>query len=515
LYNNSNVELKEFLINAAEVIMKKFFILFITISSFLFAQDFQVSNTGIYSVDPPHIAIAGSTVHLAFGTNFSYFQFDKNGPAAPIDNPIRPVETSPYTTDIVVDPTNSNHLAIVYYTYHYDSYNSSSFFIAYVTESNDNGANWETPVLLDTIQNGSSIGNITQEIPVAKFSNAGNLYLLWKVHQNSTTTNALYLSKNLGTKIRIDDPNTNDLELAVSLDVETFNGTEWVAVSYGKTVNSKVNFYLKYSSDGASSFSDEILVKNDGETFLTIEHQTTVFMNAGGKFMYVYRDFAHGPKLITSDDSGVTWKDQGTVESHKYVYVALRRMPGTTNYFVKAFMDNNDNLTYFTSTDLLDWNNAGQLNSSSATISEAGSYLDISVQDDYTIAAAWIDNRTDNEEIFYGKGTLPTVGINDQSSELPTEFTLLPNYPNPFNPSTNIAYQLPYDSQVKVEIFNTLGERVDLLVDKVENAGFHSVVWNISNRSKISSGTYIIKLTALSLNNNKVFTDTRKMLLLK
>jgi len=91
-------------------------------------------------------------------------------------------------------------------------------------------------------------------------------------------------------------------------------------------------------------------------------------------------------------------------------------------------------------------------------------------------------------------------------TRLPTEFALERNYPNPFNAMTVIEYQLPVTSDVKLEVYNLLGQRVASLVDEKQQAGYRSVVWDAS---EVSSGLYFYKLTAGD------FTDTRRMLLVK
>ena len=85
-------------------------------------------------------------------------------------------------------------------------------------------------------------------------------------------------------------------------------------------------------------------------------------------------------------------------------------------------------------------------------------------------------------------------------------FELLQNYPNPFNPSTSISYILPKDSFVTIEIFNSLGQKVEQLVSTQQSAGKYVVNFNGSN---MSSGTYFYKLTTPS------FSETKKMTLIK
>ena len=98
-------------------------------------------------------------------------------------------------------------------------------------------------------------------------------------------------------------------------------------------------------------------------------------------------------------------------------------------------------------------------------------------------------------------------------SNRPSWFSLSQNYPNPFNPITTIQYQLPEDSKVSIKIYNTLGQLVISLTDRVEEAGFKSVEWNASS---VSSGVYFYRLEATSISApSKTFTQVKKMLLVK
>ncbi len=97
------------------------------------------------------------------------------------------------------------------------------------------------------------------------------------------------------------------------------------------------------------------------------------------------------------------------------------------------------------------------------------------------------------------------------SGTIPTSFGLHQNYPNPFNPSTTINFDMPVTGQVKIEIFNLLGQLIATPFDEVAPAGQQSVIWDGQNDNgeTVSSGIYFYRLTADN------FTDTKKMTLLK
>ena len=80
---------------------------------------------------------------------------------------------------------------------------------------------------------------------------------------------------------------------------------------------------------------------------------------------------------------------------------------------------------------------------------------------------------------------------------LPERFGLGPNYPNPFNPSTVIPYQLPTSMQVRLEVFNILGQRVATLVDGERATGFHTAYWDATDAAgqAVAAGVYLYRLS--------------------
>ncbi len=104
------------------------------------------------------------------------------------------------------------------------------------------------------------------------------------------------------------------------------------------------------------------------------------------------------------------------------------------------------------------------------------------------------------------------TGIDDKNIKSPNQFILSQNYPNPFNPVTTISYYLPFESRIKIEIYNVLGKTIRTLFDENQNSGNHNITWNASG---FSSGVYFYKIFAVSLDGEKKFSSVKKMLLLK
>ena len=100
----------------------------------------------------------------------------------------------------------------------------------------------------------------------------------------------------------------------------------------------------------------------------------------------------------------------------------------------------------------------------------------------------------------------PDLAISVDEQPLPSKVNYLRNYPNPFNTSTLIKYNLPTQSQTTLEIYDILGRKVTTLYNGPQAAGGHQLVWNAAD---LSSGVYFYKLTAGD------YIETRRMTLVK
>ena len=127
---------------------------------------------------------------------------------------------------------------------------------------------------------------------------------------------------------------------------------------------------------------------------------------------------------------------------------------------------------------------------------------------DYT----YVDkNLTSGTKFIYRLKQIDNDGKFQYSKEVevevvPKQYTLYQNYPNPFNPTTTIKFDLPQATEVNLTVYNILGEKVLTLINGMQEAGYHSVMFNASN---LASGTYIYRLQSHN------FVQTKKMLLVK
>ncbi|MCC6399089.1 MAG: T9SS type A sorting domain-containing protein [Bacteroidetes bacterium] len=103
------------------------------------------------------------------------------------------------------------------------------------------------------------------------------------------------------------------------------------------------------------------------------------------------------------------------------------------------------------------------------------------------------------------------TAVEDLGTPVPAAFRLYDNYPNPFNPETNIRFDLRQSGNVLLEVFNALGQKVATLIDESMPAGSYNVRWDATSRygDRLSSGVYLYRLSTTG------FVDVKKMALVK
>jgi len=144
-------------------------------------------------------------------------------------------------------------------------------------------------------------------------------------------------------------------------------------------------------------------------------------------------------------------------------------------------------------------------------VSPSGTYLTLIITPQTPSNCAWgdADRRTlyitAQTSVYRIRPGIAT-GVNEATRSGPNHFELQGNYPNPFNPSTTIKYELPQSSTVRLGVYDILGREVSVLVDQRKNAGSYEVKFDGSN---LASGAYFYRFQAGS------FVQTKRLLLLK
>jgi len=108
------------------------------------------------------------------------------------------------------------------------------------------------------------------------------------------------------------------------------------------------------------------------------------------------------------------------------------------------------------------------------------------------------------DDVFIGNRS--SIGISQLGTNIPKSFALQQNYPNPFNPRTKIKFDIARASNVKIEVYNNLGQVVKLLVNEYKSPGYYETDFVASD---LSSGIYYYRMTT------DYFTDIKKMVVVK
>lgn len=135
---------------------------------------------------------------------------------------------------------------------------------------------------------------------------------------------------------------------------------------------------------------------------------------------------------------------------------------------------------------------------SNVAVSDAGEYI------------CKITNTIATDLTLYSKAVNVEVidpsGFNNEISNLPKTFQLYQNFPNPFNPETQIKFAIPHTSHVKIEIYNLAGQHIETMLNAKTSAGYHSIEFNANH---LSSGLYLYSI------KTDAYSATKKMLLIK
>jgi hypothetical protein len=130
----------------------------------------------------------------------------------------------------------------------------------------------------------------------------------------------------------------------------------------------------------------------------------------------------------------------------------------------------------------------------------------------HTVWFAWSDPRDGGLNVYATQLTYSSTDVvNDDTDPLPSHYSLAQNYPNPFNPATIIGFIVPAREHVNISVFNSLGQKVAAIVNKIYEAGHYSVRWDGRDTSgrPMPSGVYFYTLKA------GVKQITKKMILVK
>ena len=157
-------------------------------------------------------------------------------------------------------------------------------------------------------------------------------------------------------------------------------------------------------------------------------------------------------------------------------------------------------------------------NATSITVSYVDIIEDMSDNNVTAAALEWTVHVTDGIDTVEADNAPFSITIDGANALrtyleglLPDEFALHQNYPNPFNPVTTLRYDLAEDAMVNIIIHDMLGRQVKTLINRTQDAGYKSVIWNATNDygKPVSAGIYLYQIQAGE------YIQTKKMVLLK
>ena len=224
----------------------------------------------------------------------------------------------------------------------------------------------------------------------------------------------------------------------------------------------------------------------------------TFNLNFHGDFIHKdYNDqIATSPPVLLSDNallSAWSWGGGGTIAPEFDSNPDSGYATGSCGIAVLSAADNSLLASVFT-------DNKAERGENQIDLSDfAGQEVIIEVVDCFEGGWGWIAV----DEISIANAT---TAIEEKPSAVPAKFELAQNFPNPFNPTTQIQYTLAKNTKVEIAVYDLLGHKVATLVNAYQNTGSHKVVWDASGAS---AGVYLYQMKV----ENQIFT--KKMILLK
>ncbi|MBK9332963.1 MAG: T9SS type A sorting domain-containing protein [Ignavibacteria bacterium] len=360
-----------------------------------------------------------------------------------------------------------------------------------------------------------------------------NLYISWTRFSGNAgikLTKSTDSGINWTDAVDVADPSSQGQgsDLAIGLDGEIY--VTWL----GGTASLDYIYFDK-STDGGNSFGTDRIIQQGNTPFIPITSSGITFPSIdtdvsggvhNGNIYLVWCDASNGDPdifLTRSTNRGVNWSaplrvnndpvgnsklqcwpwiavsDSGDIA---VLYYDSRNTPN--NNIVEAWLavSNDGGLSFENSVLSSEPSTTNQPNSAI----RFGDYICV----DYyggRIVPVWTDQRTGGFDMeCYTAIVNTSVNITTVNNIMPEGYSLQQNFPNPFNPETNISFSIPAGGFVSLEIFNPAGIEIASLAGKNFNPGNYSVKWNGDN---YSSGVYFYRL---SVNG---FVQTKKMILLK
>ncbi len=363
----------------------------------------------------------------------------------------------------------------------------------YYKQSTNSGISWGANIRLTNDPNLSTYPSV---------SASGNVVIAaWSENRDGNYEIYCKRSADFGITWGADTRLTNDAGVSLQACCAV---TGLIAhVSWHDNRNGNDEIYYMRSTDGGLTWgADTRLTTLTGVSFFAS-------MQAAGQFVFAawVENTDGNPEIYSkrSTDAGLTWEANVRQTNNPAISIRPTVSISGSNFHIvwQDNVDGNDDIYYRYST------NSGASFSSIERLSNDPAF---SVYPCHTVSSAgihclWRDFRDGNWEVYYKRNpTGNLVNVVSISGETPSVYSLKQNFPNPFNPVTNIVFELPVSSQVRLSVFDITGREVEVITNELLSAGSYKMDLNASS---YPSGVYFYRL------KTKDYTETRKMILVK
>ncbi len=353
----------------------------------------------------------------------------------------------------------------------------------YSIVSTDSGATWVDDRYVDDI--GSH--------PDIAYGREGYVYLTWEKNRVGDSEIWFFKHTNYGLSIGwtgLDSLTANSSEdtypkIAVLHTVPKDTACVWVVYNHHAPITSKVtdiDLDFAYSTNSGTTWTKEQILANDPNSQ---ELAADLKVYRDSTFYYVDLCYLNYPLLSKNVGPQIlyTWSHAAYPDSFNLPHVGI-----------------NDHWPY--------WSEDSR---EVCQVLSTNDYPGIMYVGELLLKDGSADPYDRGWNLYYDHHDWEDVDENQADENFPTQFSLSANYPNPFNPETKIDYSINRSCQVKLEIFNILGQKIKTLVDEHQSVGKKDVVWDGRNENgeQVTSGVYFYRIQAGD------YSQTKKMVLMK
>lgn len=449
----------------------------------------RISFDSASSVIPQVIAV-GDTVHIMWygnsGTSFSHSGFGVNhtrsidgGKTFSQQKNIIPFDSVGQYPHLI---GSHNYLYIVYFA----RVDSPDYWNTAIIRSTDAGVSWGTRQV------------IKDYTPWCAAAQDSHIYIYGGAVYDNKYFNTLLYSSNYGHTW-----DTAWISLFKGPNVARFAFTKnamHLIRSIG--VNSNREIYYNFSTDQGKTWTKEIIISSND----SIESQNPRIATSDSTVFVTWNDGKYGGffsgtiLLRISTDEGHTWKDEEIISQKKTAIFSDISAMGS-NCAVVWNSDENSYGSFNIRTSI----DGGITFSQALNLANENQFPDDPSVfiDNKNIHVSWWNHF--DSEVYYRRTSINTLSLHSKPI-IKNDFFLRQNFPNPFNPNTNIEYFIPKSAHVTLKVYDILGKEIVTLVDAYQDANNYSILFEAINHS---SGLYLYKLIA----NN--YYQVKKMMLVK